>query len=143
MVALFIQPAVELRCITDECPRHEVATIKRQRPVHVAAVERCRERSRVAPEHRVIDADVILAATDDHAVAKRVAEMVERLTEGVARRRVIRLRPEDREQHLAPVKSWRSREGEVGEEGETLRLGEDRVQIAASVVAEVDRTQNP
>jgi hypothetical protein len=40
------------------------------------------------------------------------------------------------------VEPRRPRETEICEEGETLWLGEDRVHVTASVVEEVDRTQN-
>jgi hypothetical protein len=101
------------------------------------------ERNRVTPEGLPGDSDLFFAAPDQRRFAGRAAEEVERAPECAPGMLGIELGPEECEQGVAPqVAAW-SRDGEVGEEGESLGLLHHGAELAASGDPQIDGTQRP
>jgi hypothetical protein len=70
-----------------------------------------------------------------------VTKKMERLVEGVAPTMLIQLRPENPEQSVPPAGAGLALEGQVGEESESLGLGQERVEPPAGT-AQVERAKH-
>jgi hypothetical protein len=67
--------------------------------------------------------------------------MPEGLVEGPAGVLLVLLRPEESKKSVAAVKAAGSCNGKVGEEGDALRLREDRMEVLAVVVPQDQRSE--
>ncbi|MFL5579889.1 MAG: hypothetical protein ACJ8AO_05905 [Gemmatimonadaceae bacterium] len=99
------------------------------------------ERPDVAPDGGRHDADLLVAAAHQYPGSQSLPKEVERLAKGAARLRVARLRPEEGEERIAPVKSWRIGQRQIGEERQPLRLDEQRAQLSTPRPLQVEWTQ--
>jgi len=107
----------------------------------VASLAACATGRVAPPEH---DRDFITSPVSHKDIpAQGAAHVVQRLSQDGAGPLVLQVRPEDPEEGVAAMQIVRSLEDEVGEEGETLGLGEDGADGHACRVAEVDRPQRP
>src|SRR5690606_14570633 len=101
-------------------------------------VESPLERQRIAPQRALGDSDLVGAAIRDDRLAEVAPEIVERISQRVSRRRLSLLGPEHREQHIAPMKSPRSDQREIGKQREALRLAEHATNLPTLVPPKVD-----
>jgi len=67
--------------------------------------------------------------------------MPERLVERPAGVLLVLLRPEESEKRIAAVKAPGPGNGQIGEEGDALRLSEDRVEVPAVGVPQDERSE--
>lgn len=79
----------------------------------------------VAGEQGGVDRHGVVAASDDHALAQGVAQVVERVAERAAGGELVQVRPEHRGQRVATVVAVALAECQVGEQGEALGLREE------------------
>ena len=118
-------------------PLEQRPAVERERALGVAR----RQRLRRVPWRRTTPPaparHLLVAAADHDLGADLRPQEVERAAERGARVLLVELRPEQGEQRVAAVKPpWRGH-GEVGQQPEPLRLLEDRAQLAAVRVPEV------
>ena len=73
---------------------------------------------------------------------ERLPEPVERLVQSISSVGLGQLRPEHRDQQVAPLRSSARRETEVGEQSDALRLGDDRLHSIAIRPAYIDIAEN-
>lgn len=141
--ALVVEPLIELRGHAGDVePFEKVSAVERQRLGGVPSVKRALEFAYVAPDRLRLDTDFLIAATYENPGAKRLPEEVQALTERPPGLLDVGLGPEESEERVAAVQARPSGEGEVREEGETLRLDEHRPHLVAPRPAEVERAED-
>src|SRR3989441_11411527 len=141
--ALGLKPPLEFWCVGDEESFQKVATVEVERLPQLSANDGTGEHSHVAPNPFEIQPDLLVAAAHHRVGAERAAEHVERLAQGRACVLLIELRPEKREQSIAPMRASRCRGGEVGEEGEPTGLAEQAADLTSICGCEAQSSEQP
>jgi len=113
--------------VVDEHSREEVALVEAQCLPPTPGTHCALHGSRVTPHPVGGERDLFLAGTHDHAVAERVPEMKERLTETAPGLVLAGAGPEEGQEDIAMLEPVACGEREVGEEGESLGLNVDRL----------------
>jgi hypothetical protein len=88
------------------------------------------ECERVAPERLGIGAQFLVGAAEEHALAQLAAQEPQRDPECPAGVILIQLRPEERHDDISAMELSRTGKCEVHQEGESLRLREDRLELS-------------
>jgi len=141
--ALGLKPPLEFWCVGDEESFQEVATVEVERLPWLSAIDGTGERCYVAPDPFEIQPDLLVAAAHHRVGAERAAEHVKRLAQGRACVLLIELRPEERQQSIAPTWASRCRGGEVGEEGEPTGLAEQTARLTSVCGCEAESSEQP
>jgi hypothetical protein len=81
----------------------EIPTIELRRNIHLARCDGAFERVRIASDGVRGDSDFAGATVDDDSVSERAAEKMDSRLQCDARSFIIGVRPEEREEHIAPV----------------------------------------
>ena len=139
--SLLLQPALELPAARDVKALQQIAPIQPQRPGGVIRLDRGFELHRVAGERSDVDADLPITPARHRLLAQRGSQMTERLVERPAGVLLVQLGPEESEKSVAAVKAAGPGNREVGEEGDALRLREDRVEVLAVWVPQGERSE--
>jgi len=140
--ALALDPALELRgSIVDEKAGEEVTAIELERSCRFPSVTRLLERERVKPQRRWLEADFFVTVTIEDAVAQLATEKPQRLAQRPTGVRRVELGPKQCNHGIAAGTG--SVNGEIGEKGEALRLGEDRMDRMSVGRLQVQRPQRP
>ena len=126
MIPLTFQPTLEVGRVGHMEALQQVAPIERQRLLGRLRIGAGQEGGDVTPERRGVQPDLV-AAGDDHTLAELVPQEGEGIAEGTPRVRLVRLRPEQGQEAVAPVEALRGRDGEVGQQAESLGLGNQRI----------------
>jgi hypothetical protein len=122
-------------------PLEEMPSVQRERFGQMAFRKCALEFVRVTPELVQRHADLLVAPADDDATAQGLTEKVEALPEGSPGLLDVRLGPEERKERIAPMQSCRRCEREVGEEGQSFRLNENRPQLITFRTSKIQRTE--
>ena len=134
---LLLQPVIEFRRgIGDEQPIQKMAVVQLQRFRASAGIACQGEGARVTPERRSVHTDLFLAARYDRGIAQLSAQEAKRLSKGAPCMGVIQLGPEVRDDGIAPPKTVRVGESEVGEERQALGLGQHGARFPSGGVSE-------
>lgn len=136
-LTLNIQPPFELGRIGHGEARQKIAAVECERIVATIVAHRLVERTRVAPEAAGVQPNFLIAATDHHLGAQRLAQEVECSPERRTRTRFIVLRPEGFAEEAPPAEAA-DMQRQVGQERQSLWLGEDGLQRSAVGPGELD-----
>ena len=90
-----------------------------------------------------VEGDLFVTAGDNHTRAERAPEHVECLAQCGTGVLLVQLRPEQREQRVAAVEAARGGGGEIGEQREAPRSGEEALDLATLGVGEVQSPEQP
>ena len=135
LIPLLVEPALEVRSAGDVEAGRQIARPKRHGFADALGGEaRTYKVERVAFERAEVEADVRLATSDDRFVADRLrATRGERFAQGMPRRGVVRLGPEQRHQPFPRMKAGRFGERQVEQQRQSLRLRENALRAVGSV----------
>src|SRR5690242_13043802 len=129
--ALGFEPPFELRRIRDEEPFQQIPAVEIERFPEGVISDGFLERGDIAPDVGEVEPDLFVAPTGEGLRPEGGAEDVQRLAQSRARVLLIELRPKEREQTVAAVKTAGCRGGEEGEEGEAPGLAEEIPHLAS------------
>jgi hypothetical protein len=140
--SLLLQPALKLTTARHVKALQQIAPIQPERTDGVIRLDRGFELRRVARERPDVDPYLPIAPARHRLLAECGSQVTERLVERPAGMLFVLLGPEEREKGVAPLKAAGTRNGQVGEEGDALRLREDRTEVLALVVPQDERSEN-
>jgi hypothetical protein len=107
---------LELRSIVDVESVEQIASIQGQSLRRMFGIERILECAHVRPHRVAIESDLVVTPHEDRALTELSSENVQRLVQRGASPRPVRLRPEEGEQLVPPVKPARAGSREVCDE---------------------------
>ena len=138
-----IEPMLELR-IRPGCENslEELAAIEAEGSFMISRGDRIVERDGVAPEAIGGDPNLLFAASDQHGASQFMTQPAQGLAERGSRPCLVELRPEEGDDRVALPVLVQTREREIAEEREALRLGEYRTDFPAGGVVYLQRSQN-
>src|SRR5688572_1322798 len=125
MAAECFQPLLQLERAGKEEAGQKVPPVQPKRFCRIAPLQRAAEFSRIAGKRGRVDAEALAAAALDHVRAERAPQVMNRLTETVARVLFRLLRPEQTQKCVATCQGG-VRNGEVTQQGEAPGLLQHR-----------------
>ena len=140
---LVLEPLLECGRAADEEPLEQIAAIEVEGVGQAPRFGRALELDDVAADPGIVEADVFIAAAHEHAVTERMPQAVQRLAQCGAGMLLVELGPKQCDEGVASVQASGCGDGEVGEQGNTLGLGQHRPELVPASSAEVERAQNP
>jgi hypothetical protein len=139
---LLVDPLLELRRAVDHVkPGDERPAVQLERFGVTVLGDRALELQCVAPDDIGAQAQFVAARTLEYVVAERTAEEVHRLAERVACMLGVVLGPEERRERVAPMRTARPSEDQIGEQRKPLGLGDEHADLRAVSGADVDRAE--
>ena len=135
------QPGLELFADSADVDAFEQLTaIERDRLVVTGGGERIAQCEDIAPQLRAVDHRLVVAAADEHVLAERQSELVERVSQGPTPRKGVELGPEDGKERVAPMKPVGAT-GHISKKRKALGLREHRARVALVGSFELSRAK--
>src|SRR4029077_16116853 len=127
----------------NEEPLEQRTCVPVERLAELSRRHRLVEGDHVTPDPRHIEPALFVPTRDDHVGPQPVADHVERLAQCRPGVLLVELRPEQREQTIAAVETPGGGGGEVGEQRQAPRSGEEAFDLAPLGIGEVQSPEQP